>query len=66
MCRQLGLQYSRYKTGAYFGRGSGPIWLDEMRCTGGEARLSDCSHRGWGREDCGHDEDAGVICYERV
>ena len=66
VCRQLGLQYLEYNTGAYFGRGSGPIWMDNVDCIGGESRLSDCNHRGWGIEDCGHGEDVGVTCYTGV
>ena len=45
---------------AYFGEGSGDIFLDELACTGNEQRLSVCatdpSH------DCTHAEDAGVRC----
>ncbi|KAH8064525.1 hypothetical protein JL722_1402 [Aureococcus anophagefferens] len=49
---------------AYFGAGDedAPIWLDEVGCAGDEARLSDCAHNGWGDENCGHYEDAGVVC----
>ena len=47
---------------AYFGQGSGPIWLDEVRCSGSEVNLSDCPHNGIGRQNCGHHQDAGVIC----
>ena len=50
---------------AHFGRASSslPTWLDEVDCSGDEERLSDCSGKMWGDEDCGHSEDAGVICY---
>ncbi|XP_067666942.1 scavenger receptor cysteine-rich type 1 protein M130-like [Haliotis asinina] len=63
-CRQLG----RYKSGLTpraiqnFGFGRGRIWLDEMKCTGAESSLANCSHRPWGDEDCAHNEDVGIIC----
>uniref|UniRef100_A0A3B5LAT1 Soluble scavenger receptor cysteine-rich domain-containing protein SSC5D n=1 Tax=Xiphophorus couchianus TaxID=32473 RepID=A0A3B5LAT1_9TELE len=43
-------------------RGSGPIWLDNVECTGQEVALAHCQHRGFGENNCGHGEDAGVIC----
>ncbi|XP_068280339.1 scavenger receptor cysteine-rich domain-containing group B protein-like [Nyctibius grandis] len=46
----------------YFGRGSGPIWLDDVGCTGTESALSDCTHRGWGEHSCVDGEEAGVTC----
>ena len=49
-------------SGAYFGAGSGIIWLDEVKCSGTEQRLEHCRHGGWGNEDCAHHEDAGVRC----
>ena len=50
---------------AYFGRGTGPILLDDLLCTGSEARLVDCTHDGIGNYDyCYrlHGDDAGVRC----
>ena len=45
--------------GAHFGQGSGPIHLDNVICTGDELSLLNC---GYSPHNCGHSEDAGVIC----
>ena len=49
---------------AAFGEGSGPIVLDDMRCTGLEYRLFDCEHGGFEVNNCAHSKDAGVVCIE--
>ena len=64
-CRQL--NYTNYELSvaaprAFFGPGLGNIHLDELRCMGTETRLADCPHGGIGNHNCGHSEDAGVIC----
>ena len=63
-CRQLGFSgATRQYQSAYYGEGSGPIWLDDVHCAGGEASLSSCNHNGWEIHNCGHGEDASVVCY---
>ena len=63
VCRQLGYGVAiSAKTNAFYGAGSGRIWLDDMNCVGNELTVGDCSHSVWGFEDCNHHEDAGVKC----
>ncbi|XP_052275321.1 deleted in malignant brain tumors 1 protein-like isoform X1 [Dreissena polymorpha] len=47
---------------AVYGNGTGPIWLDDVVCTGREAGLGACQHKPWGVSNCGHAEDASVMC----
>ncbi|KAL6035962.1 hypothetical protein STEG23_027784 [Scotinomys teguina] len=48
--------------GAFFGEGTGPVWLSELACRGSEGQLGICPHRGWKAHICSHEEDAGVVC----
>ncbi|XP_060590612.1 deleted in malignant brain tumors 1 protein-like isoform X2 [Ruditapes philippinarum] len=64
VCRMLNypVQGALAKGSAYFGRGTGQIWLDDMNCMGNETDLAYCGHRGWGNTNCNHGEDVSVIC----
>ena len=65
VCRQLGFRsYTTYYRNAYFGQGSGPVWLDYLLCTGSESTIASCGHLGFNvTRSCSHYEDAGVRCY---
>ena len=62
-CRQLGYASASEFFGALrhsFGPGTGPIWLDNLRCTGEETRLDQCQHTK--AHNCHHVEDVGLAC----
>ncbi|XP_033106180.1 deleted in malignant brain tumors 1 protein-like [Anneissia japonica] len=67
VCKQLGYPGARrIRTNAFFGQGTGPIYLDDVRCTGQETSITLCQHPGIGIHNCYHTEDAGVECIELV
>lgn len=49
-------------TSSFYGQGEGVIWLDDVNCNGNESSLEHCQHPSFGENNCGHSEDAGVIC----
>mmetsp|Transcript_29151 Transcript_29151/g.69012 ORF Transcript_29151/g.69012 Transcript_29151/m.69012 type:complete len:225 (+) Transcript_29151:86-760(+) len=66
VCRQLGfpgagpLPDSRAPPSAY--REQKPIWLDDVECTGREAKIQDCHAVRWGVSNCSHTMDVSVRC----
>ena len=63
ICRQLGFSGADdFKDSAYFGAGEGDIVLDDVECAGNESNIVYCPRREIGSNNCGHYEDAGVIC----
>ncbi|XP_075962081.1 T-cell differentiation antigen CD6-like isoform X1 [Anarhichas minor] len=65
VCGQLGCGYALSVTGqgGSFPPGRGPVHLDELNCTGREENLWACP-AAQDDPDCGHKEDAGVVCSE--
>jgi len=45
-----------------YGPGTGPIWMDDVRCVGNETSIANCPHRGWGSHGCDHQQDVSVSC----
>ena len=59
-CRQLGLGSATQALSIL--QVTDSFWLDDVQCTGSEVALADCSHSGWGNENCGTTEGAGAVC----
>ncbi|XP_019856578.1 PREDICTED: LOW QUALITY PROTEIN: deleted in malignant brain tumors 1 protein-like [Amphimedon queenslandica] len=61
VCNQLGIDGIAIAcTNAYFGAGTGPINMDNVRCIGNEGLLVNCTYRP--NHNCFHSKDAGVTC----
>ncbi|XP_072329695.1 scavenger receptor cysteine-rich domain-containing protein DMBT1-like [Scyliorhinus torazame] len=65
VCKQLSCGSARsVDREVTFGRGTGPIWLDDVDCRLHESLLWQCPSSPWGQHNCKHKEDIGVICSE--
>ena len=47
---------------ARYGPGTGQIWLNNVQCVGNELSIANCSHGGWGVNNCSHSKDVSVLC----
>ena len=72
VCRQLGFPgvHSAPRR-AWFGEGTGFIWLDDVQCDGTERSIYDCpnippSGSSWTPVRCEHSKDASVICLRNL
>ena len=63
VCRELGYGRAvKAYLSATFEQGNGIVCMDDVRCTGNERSLTECRHSGWGKQNCDHSQDAGVVC----
>ncbi|XP_053375480.1 coadhesin-like [Mercenaria mercenaria] len=61
VCSMLGYSTSHARLYNVNG-GSGPIYLEDVACTGSESSLLFCKHHRWNTRTCDHSKDVGVSC----
>ena len=62
-CRTLGFDGNSYSnTNTGFFESKIPILMDDVNCANNSTNFLECSHRGWGTENCGHSEDVLLDC----
>ena len=59
-CHTLGLSGGSIETYKY--TGSEPILMDDVNCASNTTNFLECSHRGWGTEDCSVHENVLLTC----
>ena len=64
ICQQLGFSSIRgHRSTLNFGQASGPIFLENLACSGDESTVFDCPRGVLGLHHCDHSQDVGVQCY---
>ncbi|XP_060572663.1 scavenger receptor cysteine-rich domain superfamily protein-like, partial [Ruditapes philippinarum] len=59
-CNMLGLKAMRFFTGALYGEGSGPVYIDQLFCYSDDVVLSDCQYLFL--NECSHSRDVSIAC----
>jgi len=62
VCKMLGFESGTKIDNRNYSSDHGPVWLDDVRCTGRERDITKCSYSGWVNRDCNHREDVAVSC----
>ena len=64
VCKQLGYSAAvKIWTNNHFGRSTGRVWMNHLRCVGNETTLEECDFSGWGVGYCSrYRSSAGVTC----
>merc|ERR1712176_226946 len=66
ICRTGGYDGGEYRNGTYKQKlkyKALRIWLDDVACRGWERSILECPHVRWGKHNCDHSEDVGIMCY---
>ncbi|XP_064643421.1 uncharacterized protein LOC135497585 [Lineus longissimus] len=64
LCKQFGYTHGgKVLANTPFGRGAGPILLDEVQCNGTESNIIDCKRKPFGVHNCTHYKDLTVECH---
>ena len=61
ICKSLGMQ-TGYTMVSTFGPGPGRFWHGDIKCTGSENSLSDCTHVQESKQDCSPDHETWIVC----
>ncbi|MGH0154399.1 UNVERIFIED_CONTAM: hypothetical protein FKN15_027210 [Acipenser sinensis] len=65
VCRQLQCGIPQEVLGAArFGKGQGPVWSQEIQCSGNEPGLHGCPTSSMEQPSCTHANDVGLVCVE--
>ncbi|XP_060602654.1 scavenger receptor cysteine-rich type 1 protein M130-like [Ruditapes philippinarum] len=62
-CNMLGLKAVRFFTGALYGEGGGPVYIDQLFCDSYDVVLSDCQYLFL--NECSHSRDVSIVCNGR-
>ena len=63
LCQQLGYTGAdAFHYNAFFGEGTGTIWMDNVQCTSTDNCLGNCTFNGFANHNCRHSEDVSVTC----
>ncbi|XP_060603472.1 neurotrypsin-like [Ruditapes philippinarum] len=63
ICQMFGLESYSFYHNAYYGEGSGPVYIDELNCYFGQEHINECQYVT--EHTCQHRNDVSVMCYDK-